>query len=236
MWAWPTAVISCVRVPLRRASSACEDRAVARVAEAVELAQELALPGAVGLVHQRREHAEVAGERPRLGVEDRELAALEPEGGRDRRRPLLRRVQLGPAEQPVAGDLDARAQRLAGRRARGEHRVGPVVLGARHEALDRLAVEPQRRLRVGHQQQVDLLARPLVRHGRLDLEPPRRPQRAELHAERGVALLAVRAGDPHPVGRAWLPVHERLREPRRLADTLAGVVGMGRHRGHAARP
>ena len=161
-----------------------EDRAVARVAEAVELAQELALPGAVGLVHQRREHAEVVGQRPGGGVEDGELAALEAERGRDRRRPLLRRVQLGPAEQPVAGDLDARAQRLAGRRARGEHRVGPVVLGAGHEALDRLAVEPQRRLRVGHQEQVDLLARPRLGHGRLDLEPPRRPQRPELHAER----------------------------------------------------
>ena len=87
------------------------------------------------LVHQRRQHAEVARQLPGVAVEARQLAALQAERGRDRLRPLRRRVQLRPAEQAVAGDLDARAQRLAGRRARGEHRVGAAVPGAADQPL-----------------------------------------------------------------------------------------------------
>ena len=79
------------------------------VAEAVELAQQLAAPRVVGarVVHQRRQDAEVAGERPGLAVEARELAALEAERRRGRRRLVGLRMQLGPPEEPVAGDLDA---------------------------------------------------------------------------------------------------------------------------------
>ena len=206
MCAWPMAVISCVRVALRRSSSsgpriarAARPRravlGVPRVAEAVELAQELAAPRVVGarLVHQRRQDVEVARQRPRLAVEARQLAALEAER---RRRAALAcvglRIELGPPEEPVAGDLDARAQLLARHRALGEHRVGADVRAAADQPLDRLAVEPQRRLGVGDEQQVDLLALPLGRHAPLHRQPPRRPQRAERHPR------LPRRGSPAP--------------------------------------
>ena len=101
-----------------------EDLPVARVAEAVELAQQLAAPRALLLVHQRRQHAEIGRELPRVRIEARDLAALEPERRRDRLRPLRRRVQLRPAEQPVAGDLHLRGDPAVGRDERGA-RCGP---------------------------------------------------------------------------------------------------------------
>ena len=171
MWAWPIAVISCVRVPLRRASSAGEDRAVARVAEAVELAQQLAAPRALLLVHQRREHAEVARERPRVRVEARDLAALEPERRRDRLPAAATAGSARPSRtarcrrSPPAPAAPRRPPRSATSVA-----AEPVPPRAAHQPLRRLAVEPQRRLRVRDQQEVDLRARPRLRHGR-----PRRP-------------------------------------------------------------
>jgi dihydrofolate reductase len=224
-------------------------RAVLRVpgvAEAVELAQELAAPGVVAarLVHQRDEHPQVARQRPRLAVEARELAALKAEGRRGRRRLVGLRIELGPPEEPVAGDLDARAQLLPRHRPRSEHRVGPHVGAAADQPLHRLAVEPQRRLGVGDEQQVDLLALPVGRHDALHRQPPRRPQRPQLHSGRRVAVVqpgglgdrnAVhRPRDPHAVGRPRVGVHERLDAARDLAHALARVVGVCEQARHAA--
>ena len=167
MWAWPIAVISCVprAVAARPSSAGPGSRGRPGVAEAVELAQQLAAPRAVGvLVHQRRQHAEVARERPR--VADRSARARSARAG----------TPAGPA--PAAATAgSARPSRTArcrrsrhsraaapAARARGEHRVGAVAARAAHQALDRLAVDPQRRLGVRHQEQVDLLARPRLRH------------------------------------------------------------------------
>ena len=214
-------------------------RGVPDVAEAIELAQQLAPPGVVEarLAHERDEDVEVAGERPRLAVEARQRAALQAKrwGGRDRLVGLG--MQVGPPEEPVAGDLDARAQRLTRRRARGEHRVGADVRAPADQALDRLAVDPQRGLGVGDEQEVDLLALPLRGHARLHRQPPRRPQRAERHPRRRVAVLergrlggrdaADRSRDPHAVGRPRVGVHELLCEARDLAHALARVVRVG---------
>ncbi len=211
-----------------------------RVAEPVEPGRQLARPGRVEirLVHQRHQHGQVLRERPGLGVEARELAALEGEGGRRERRPLGRRVALRPAEQPVAGDLDRRLDPLAGPRALAQARVRAPELRAADEPLDRLAVEPERRLGVGFQQQVDRRAGPLRRHRRREPQPPRRPQRPERHAQPGVGVRqrgrvggsepVHRPGDAQPVDRACLGVHEFLHAPRHLPDALARVVGMHR--------
>ena len=131
MCAWPIAVISCAasrcaaRAARRGSRAPRPRRAVARVprvAEAVELAQQLAAPRVVDarLVLSAAQHVEVARQRPRLGVEARELAALERGTAA---RPAPARWGCGwssrPAEQPVAGDLDAaRSSALARRRAR----------------------------------------------------------------------------------------------------------------------
>ena len=57
------------------------------------------------------------------------------------------------------------------------------------QALDASPADPQRRLAVADPQQVDPLAGPLVGHGRLDLEPVRRPQRPERVAQRGIVVV-----------------------------------------------
>jgi hypothetical protein len=209
---------------------------VPRVAEAVELAQELAAPGVVDarLVHEGREHVEVARERPCLAVEAGQLAALQAKARRGRLHVLGLRMVLRPAEEPVARDLDVGAQRLPRRRALGQHRVGADVRAAADEALRRLAVEPQRGLGVGDEEQIDLVALPLRGHPPLDRQPPRGPQRAQLHPELRVAVVergrllyrdaADRPRDPRTVGRPRVGMDERPRAPCDLAHALARVV------------
>ena len=114
----------------RAAGQVARSLRIPRVAEAVELAQELAAPRVVDarLVHQRRQHVEVARQRPRLAVEARELAALEAEGRRRRRR---RAGAAGWSSDHPNSPLQAISTRalsaLPRRRALGEHRVGPDV-------------------------------------------------------------------------------------------------------------
>ena len=81
-------------------------------------------------------------------------------------------------------------------------------------------------------------------HAPLHREPPRRPQRAERHPRRRVAVVQRRGlgsrdaahgpRDPHAVGRPRVGVHERPREPRDLAHALARVVRVGEQDRHAA--
>ena len=245
MCAWPIAVISCVRVPLRRASSGARiARAPAtsrgrRVVHALQkrLSSRSSSPrqawSSVRLVHQRGEHGEVLRERPGLGVEARELAALEAEGGRDRLRAAAPTgcSSAQPNRPLQAISTPARAARPAVA-AGVQQRVGPLALRAADQPLRRLAVEPQRRLRVGHQQQVDLLARPRLAARSPRAEPPRRPQRPELHAQLGVGTSgaprrAMRSGPAMRIrsGAHVSRVHERLRDAAHLAHPLARVVG-----------
>jgi hypothetical protein len=212
---------------------------VDRVAERVELAQQLAAPRRVDvrLVHHADQHAQVLGEVPGGGIEPRELAALEREPARRGGRLVRRGVELGPAEEAVAGDLDRDVKTPAGLRAQGQRRVGAVEVAAADESVDRLAVAPDGGLGVGDQEQVDALAVPVLGHRRLQVKPPGRPQRSEGHAEVRLGgpeprRLLVRdapdrAGDAHRRERAPVGMDARPHARRELPDPLGGIRGVG---------
>src|SRR6476661_4156592 len=110
-------------------------------------------------------------EPPGRLVEARDLAAIEDDGLERGERP----AEL--AELAVAGDLDPEHEPLSGRRGAAEHRLAAVAGRPRPgiQALHALAVDPQRRLAVAREAQVDPLAGPRVGHDRGDVEPVRAP-------------------------------------------------------------
>jgi hypothetical protein len=185
-----------------------EDRRVARVAEALELASQQAGPARVDalLGLERAQRLEVEVEPPGVAVEDAELAADE----------LRRRLLL--AEEAVAGELDL--ARAARERRGAMERVQPV---------QRAALLPQRRLAARVPQQVDLA----LRRRRADAEPVGRPQRAEPLAECDrpvVERLRLLPGDPvdgagdeQLVGRDGAWVDRSLEPPRELRKAGARV-------------
>ena len=205
------------------------------VAEAVELGEELAGPRLVEPVHgvglEPAEDVEVVVQIPGAAVEAGDPAAVEDDGLERRVRPRER------AELAVAGQLDAQVEPLAPGRRVEDGRVDPGALGARVQALDGAAVDPERGLAVAHPEQVDPLAGPLLGDGRLDPEPVGRPQRPEPLAEGGVAVLeplgllerdAVdRPRDPERAGIARLGVDQGADALADLGDAVARVLGDG---------
>ena len=212
-----------VPVPVQRR----EDRSVLLVAEAVQLLEQLAGPALVEAVlrvgRERPERLEVVVEPPRLGVEARELAAVQLDRG------------LLPAEEAVAGQLDLERDRIAAGRAPHEHRVEVVPV----QALHRYAVEPERRLARRVPQQLDARARPRLRDGRAHAEPVRRPERSEPLAERRRPVverlrLVVRdavdlRADEQLVDRRRLRVDLRTQPRRGLREARARVLRVADH-------
>ena len=92
---------------------------------------------------------------------------------------------------------------------------------------------------MAHPEEVDALAGPLLRDGRLDPKPVRRPQWAEALAELGVAVVeplcllgrdAVdRARDPQRVGIAGICMDQRADALADLGDAIARVPGVALH-------
>ena len=207
------------------------------VAEAVELGQELAGPRRVETVSrvglEAAQDVEVVVQIPRPAVEPGDRTAVE----HDRLERGIDPRQL--AELAVARQLDAQVEPLAARRRVEHGRVDPGALRARVQALDGAPADPERRLAVAHPQEVDPLAGPLRRHGRLDPEPVRGPQRPEPVAERGVAVVeplgllerdAVdRPRDAERVGRARVRADEGADALADLGDAVAGIPGVALH-------
>ena len=204
-----------------------QDRRIALVAEAIELLPQAARPGLVARLRlERAQRLEVAGDAPGLGVEARDLAAQQL--GRGVRR----------AEHPVAGELDLQLDRARLGRG-GEHGVGPLAATARIQPLDDGAVAPQRRLTVRHEQEIDALAAPLLRHGHAGAEPVGRPLRPEALAglRRPVRerLRLVprdpvdRPGHEHGIRRPGLGIHALAQPRRHQLEAVARVFEVPDH-------
>ena len=238
MCAWPIAVISCVRVALRRSfSSGREDRAgrghVARSSASHALQKRLSsrsssprqASSTPGSSISAASTSRSRDERPRLAVEARELAALQAERRGGTRPP---RGAAGCSSDHPKSPLQA-ISTLALSGSPAAARSASIASGADVRApadqpLDRLAVEPQRGLGVGDEQQVDLLAVPLLGHARL---APRAttsptagpaPSPASRRGTRARPPRRPRCGRPAPrsaCGRA--PARRRARAPWRGA-------------------
>ena len=160
-------------------------------AEAVELGEQADRPRRARDPGSRLELAqrlEVPRRLPRGGVEAHELAAREPH-----------RVVV--AHPRVAGHLDRDLHALAAGRRVGEPRLGPPRRRARVEALQRLAVAPQRRLAAAVPGQLDARAGPRLRDRGRDPEPVRRPLRPERLPELGLPVgERLRRVPPDPLG------------------------------------
>ena len=205
------------------------------VAEAVELAQQLAAPRRVdaGLVHHADQHAQVLGELPRGGIEARELAALERErarrGGRLVRRGLSSAQPKRPLQAISTRDLEPLARvraRVSGASGRLKSRplTRPWTGSPSRQTVASELVTSSRSTRSPV---------PVVGHGRRQPQPPRRPQRAQRHAELRVGVLERRglgerdppdgAGDAHRRERAR-GRHGRARATRAASCRMRSEV------------
>jgi hypothetical protein len=86
---------------------------------------------------------------------------------------------LAEAERVVARDLQCERDPLAVLRTLKQRRVGPDLARPRVQPRHRLAVQPQRRLAAGREQQVDARSRPVGRNDGGPAQPVGGEQRAE---------------------------------------------------------
>ena len=177
---------------------------------------------------ERAERLEVEVALLRLGIEECDVTALQ----------LGRRV-LG-AEHPVARELDLQLER-PGLCTPRQHGVGPLAVAARVQPLQDAAVAPERRLALRDEEQVDATPAPLLRHGRANAEPVRRPERPEALAQHGgpvVERLRLLPGDAidrraheHVVGGARFCIDALAHALRDLLEPLARVAEVADHEG-----
>ena len=202
------------------------------VAEVVQPGQQPAGPGLVepvGVVGlQPAEHVEVVVQLPGLAVEAGDLAAVE-----HHRLDARRTAASSCAELAVAGQLDPQVEPLAaGRRARSSwasircaHRAGVQALDGARRPIHSVAS-----LWLIHSRSTPL-ARPLRRHGRADLEPVGRPQRAEAcRPARRRGSRAVRRPRPG-CGRPARPPaarRDRAHQPRSARGSARRPARCGR--------
>ena len=143
------------------------------------------------------------------------------------------------AEHPVAGQLDLERQALAALRLVEEARIGTLARSAGVQALERPAFDPELSLAVRDEEEVDPAPLPGLWDRRLDSEPPRRPEWAEVLSEPGLAEVEGlrllprdpidRAGDEDLVGGDGLRVDHRREPLRGLTQARAGVLEVANH-------